>query len=150
MRYYKIIPFIFILLIAGCSHQSSVRAKLERQSLMRENLRNPREALNANRILEGLASYYGKDFHGKPTASGEIFDMYALTAAHKTLPLGTICRVTNLANHKSVIVKINDRGPFVPGRILDLSYGAAQKLNALADGVIRVKIEILEMPPSED
>ncbi|MCP4231885.1 MAG: septal ring lytic transglycosylase RlpA family protein [bacterium] len=92
----------------------------------------------------GTASYYGKGFHGKPTANGETFDMYALTAAHKTLPFGTKVKVTRVSNGASVVVRINDRGPFVAGRIIDLSYAAAKKLDMLDDGVIKVKIEIVE------
>lgn len=93
----------------------------------------------------GLASYYGSDFHGKPTASGEIFDMYDLTAAHNTLPLGTRVRVTNMRNGKEVVVRINDRGPFVEGRIIDLSYGAADELDMIGPGIIPVRIEIIEL-----
>jgi rare lipoprotein A len=93
----------------------------------------------------GLASYYGSEFHGRPTSSGEIFDMNGMTAAHQTLPLGTIIRVTHLGNHKSVVVKVNDRGPFVGDRILDLSYEAARKLGMIQEGVARVRIDILEM-----
>ena len=78
-------------------------------------------------VQHGVASWYGKKFHGNPTASGEIYDMYQLTAAHKTLPLGTYAMVTNLENNRSVEVKINDRGPFVKGRIIDLSYAAAKE-----------------------
>jgi rare lipoprotein A len=96
------------------------------------------------RVVYGKASYYGSDFHGKKTASGEVFDQHGLTAAHKTWPFGTVCRVTNRKNSKSVIVRINDRGPFVAGRILDLSYGAAQKIEGTLHGVIDVEIEILE------
>jgi rare lipoprotein A (peptidoglycan hydrolase) len=92
----------------------------------------------------GMASYYGPKFHGRPTSSGEIFDMYKLTAAHNTLPLGTVVKVTHLANNKSVVVKVNDRGPFIGGRILDLSYGAAQELDMIQEGVARVRIDILE------
>ena len=91
----------------------------------------------------GIASYYGKDFHGKPTASGETFDMYGLTAAHRDLKLGTLIRVTNLGNNRSVIARVNDRGPFVEGRILDLSLGAARELDMIARGTAKVKIEIL-------
>lgn len=94
----------------------------------------------------GYASWYGKKFHGRPTASGEIYNMYDLTAAHKKLPLGTYVRVTNLANRKSVIVKINDRGPFVKGRIIDLSYAAAKKIGMAEKGVQKVKIEIVSVP----
>lgn len=96
------------------------------------------------KVLEGEASYYGKKFHGRKTASGAIFDMYADTGAHKTLPLNTYVRVTNLANEKQLIVLINDRGPYVGNRILDLSKGAASKLGYINQGVTRVRIEVLE------
>jgi rare lipoprotein A len=79
-------------------------------------------------IETGKASWYGKDFHGRPTSSGETYDMYKKTAAHKTLPIGTYIRVINLENNRSTIVRINDRGPFVKGRIIDLSYGAAKEI----------------------
>jgi rare lipoprotein A len=92
----------------------------------------------------GAASWYGQAHHGKKTASGESFDMYALTAAHRSLPLGTRVRVTNVANGRAVEVRINDRGPAIPGRIIDLSYGAARALGAVGDGVFRVRIAILE------
>jgi rare lipoprotein A len=89
---------------------------------------------------DGLASWYGRKFHGRPTASGEVYDMYAMTAAHKTLPLPSYARVTNPANGRSVIVRVNDRGPFVRGRIIDLSYTAALKLGTLG-GVVAVQVE---------
>jgi len=92
----------------------------------------------------GYTSYYAHKFHGRPTASGEIYDMNGLSAAHRELPLGTIIRVTHLGNGKSVVVKVNDRGPFVEGRILDLSLGAAKKLDMVNEGVARVKIEIVK------
>lgn len=92
----------------------------------------------------GYTSYYAHKFHGRPTASGEIYDMNGLSAAHRELPLGTIIRVTHLSNGKSVVVKINDRGPFIEGRILDLSLGAAKKLDMVNEGVARVKIEIVK------
>jgi len=88
----------------------------------------------------GIASWYGPGFHGKQTASGEIYNMYKLTAAHKTLPLGTYVKVINLENGKSVIVKVNDRGPFVEGRIIDLSYAAARKIGMLKKGTAKVKL----------
>ena len=94
---------------------------------------------------EGLASVYGKHFNGKSTASGERYDSRALTAAHRTLPLGTDIRVTNLENGRSVRVRINDRGPHVRGRIIDLSSGAATALG-FSTGVARVRIEILSHP----
>ena len=92
----------------------------------------------------GLSSYYAHDFHGKPTASGEIYDMNGLSAAHRELPLGTLIRVTHLGNGRSVDVKVNDRGPFIRGRILDLSLGAARKLDMVQEGVAKIKIEILK------
>lgn len=91
----------------------------------------------------GVASWYGKQFHGKETASGEDFDMFELTAAHRQLPLGTYVKVTNLRNGKSVIVRVNDRGPYVMDRIMDLSYSAARMLN-FRDGVERVRLEIVQ------
>jgi len=96
------------------------------------------------KVLYGVSSYYGEDFHGKLTANGEVYDMYGVTAAHKTLPLNTVARVTNMENDKSIILRINDRGPYVAGRILDCSYGAALKLGFIAQGITKVKIEIIE------
>jgi rare lipoprotein A len=92
----------------------------------------------------GVASWYGKEFHGRKTASGEIFDMYGISAAHRILPLGTAIRVTNLDNFKSIKVKVTDRGPFIRSRVLELSYGAARELGFAAQGTARVKIETLE------
>ncbi len=97
----------------------------------------------AGEKTECLASWYGKDFHGRPTASGEIFNMYDLTCAHKVYPLGTRVKVTHLLNGKDVECIINDRGPFIPGRDLDLSYGAAKKIDLIGPGVGRVRIEVL-------
>jgi rare lipoprotein A len=94
--------------------------------------------------LEGVASYYAEDFHGKLTSNGETYDMNGLTAAHRTFPFGTKVRVTNLENGKSVIVRINDRGPFKEGRIIDLSRGAAKQIDLIPTGTARVKLEVLE------
>lgn len=91
----------------------------------------------------GIASWYGQKFDGRTTASGERYDMFALTAAHRKLPLPTYVRVTNLENGRSSIVKVNDRGPFHPDRIIDLSYGAAVKLGFAEQGVARVKVEAI-------
>ena len=92
----------------------------------------------------GLASWYGKPFHGRTTASGERYDMNAMTAAHRTLAFGTRVRVVNLKNGKSVVVRINDRGPFVKGRIVDLSRRAADQLAFRQDGVTKVRVEVLK------
>jgi rare lipoprotein A len=91
--------------------------------------------------MRGVASYYADAFHGRPTASGEPFDMYAMTAAHRRLPLGTMVRVKNLDNGREVVVRINDRGPYVRGRIIDLSYGAARELGMVEAGLARVEVE---------
>jgi rare lipoprotein A len=92
----------------------------------------------------GTASWYGEYFVGKPTASGEDFDMYDMTAAHPTLPLGSYVRVTNLRNGRAVVVKVNDRGPIVPGRIIDLSFGAAQVLQFENRGLQRVRLDLVK------
>jgi rare lipoprotein A len=92
---------------------------------------------------EGIASWYGHPYHGRPTASGEIYNMYAMTAAHRTLPFGTEVRVDDLDNGQSVVVRINDRGPFVAGRIIDLSYAAARAMGMLGAGTSLVRLEIL-------
>lgn len=92
-------------------------------------------------LKQGIASWYGPGFHGKKTATGETFDMYAMTAAHKTLPIPSYAKVTNLENHRSVIVRINDRGPYVGDRVLDLSYAAAKKLGMEEEGLGSVEIK---------
>jgi rare lipoprotein A len=97
-----------------------------------------------NDVIYGESSYYADKFHGRKTANGEIFDMYKKTAAHKSLPFNTMLEVTNLENNKSVIVRVNDRGPFVGDRILDLSYGAAREIDMLSSGVVEVRIKILK------
>lgn len=91
----------------------------------------------------GTASWYGENFDGKPTASGEPYDMYDMTAAHLKLPMGSYVKVTNLHNGRSVIVRVNDRGPVVPGRIIDLSYGAAQALQFRQRGLQRVRLDLI-------
>lgn len=92
----------------------------------------------------GYASWYGKKFHGRRTSNGEIYDMYAMTAAHKTLPIPCYVRVTNLENQREVVVRVNDRGPFHDGRIIDLSYAAAQRLDMHRQGTARVRVDIIE------
>lgn len=95
---------------------------------------------------QGIASWYGQDFHGKPTSSGEVYNMYGISAAHKILPLHTFVRVRNLQNGKTIDLRINDRGPFVSGRVIDLSYGAAQKLDIVAPGTAPVEVIALGSP----
>jgi rare lipoprotein A len=97
-------------------------------------------------VQTGYASWYGKPHHGRRTASGEIYDMNQLTATHPTLPMGTRLLVTNRRRRRSVEVRVNDRGPTVGGRILDLSYAAARELGAVGEGVIPVRIRVVTMP----
>ena len=94
--------------------------------------------------LEGVASYYAHDFHGKLTSNGETFDMNSLTAAHRTFPFGTKIRVTNLTNGKAILVRVNDRGPFVDGRIIDLSMGAARAIDLIQTGTAKVRLEVVQ------
>ncbi len=103
--------------------------------------------ISENLIVDGLhgkASYYGDEFHGRITSNGEIFDQNKLTAAHKALPFGTKVKVNNLDNGKSVVVKINDRGPFKSGRIIDLSHSAAKELGMLTSGLAEVELEVVD------
>ncbi|HMJ66385.1 MAG TPA: septal ring lytic transglycosylase RlpA family protein [Candidatus Binatia bacterium] len=104
--------------------------------------RTPSAASTADvRPAVGIASYYGKKYHGRKTASGETYNMHALTAAHRSLPFGTQVKVTNLANERAVVVRINDRGPFVKGRIVDVSLEAARRLQIIGAGTARVRLE---------
>jgi rare lipoprotein A len=98
----------------------------------------------------GMASWYGKRFHGKPTSSGEKYDMYKMTAAHPTLPIPSYARVTNLANGRSVVVRVNDRGPFHAGRVIDLSYVAAHRLGYIGAGSAQVEVEAIVPGSSRD
>ncbi|UZP66206.1 septal ring lytic transglycosylase RlpA family protein [Desulfovibrio mangrovi] len=97
-------------------------------------------------VEEGYASWYGKDFHGRKTANGEVYDMYGMTAAHKLLPFNTPVRVTNLETGKSTVLRVNDRGPFIKDRIIDLTYTAAQEIGMAETGTARVRVEALNTP----
>ena len=103
-----------------------------------------REYFPPPKVQTGLASWYGPKFHGKTTSSAEIYNMHDMTAAHRSLPFGTMVMVTNLTNGKSVIVRINDRGPLIRGRIIDLSYAAARMLGMIGEGVVPVKVEVIQ------
>ena len=103
------------------------------------------DSFNVLRNLgSGIASYYGKRFHGQQTANGETFDMNALTAAHRSLPFGSLVRVTNPRNGRSVVVRINDRGPFIDGRVIDISRAAAKEIGLIRRGHAEVELELLE------
>jgi rare lipoprotein A len=121
------------------------------------NIESPGDIQTGERLLvpfrsskgyyqKGVASWYGKLFHGKETASGTNYDMYGYTAAHRSLPLGSKVRVVNLQNGKDIVVKINDRGPYIKNRIIDLSYSAAKSLGLIDSGIQDVKIEVLSIP----
>lgn len=135
----RIYLFTLFLLIASLAayHQPGTENQKAKQD---QSL----EAMNPHRdfTLVGKASWYGIPFHGRTTANGEKYNMNELTAAHKTLPFGSLVKVTNLINNKSVMVRINDRGPYIRGRTLDLSKAAALKLDMLHQGVASVKMEI--------
>ena len=121
------------------------------QSLPNTALAMPGPALQTKplRSFVCLSSWYGPDFDGQLTANGEIYDMYAQTAAHPTLPLGSVVRVVNLRTHKSAVVRINDRGPYIPGRDLDVSYQVARELGFVRRGTARVRVELLKVPQSK-
>ncbi len=113
-----------------------------RTLIARAQAARKRGTFKSNQV--GTASWYGEAFDGKPTASGERYNMYQLTAAHLSLPLGTRVRVTNLKNGRNVVVRINDRGPYIPGRMIDLSYRAARVLEFKSQGITRVRMEVLQ------
>lgn len=121
------------------------------QALLRPALAAPNPKIGAKplRSFVCLSSWYGGDFDGQLTADGEIYDMYGQTAAHPTLPLGSVVRVMNLRTRKSAIVRINDRGPYIPGRDLDVSYQVARELGFARRGTARVRVELLKVPSSK-
>src|SRR5579864_601804 len=121
-----------MLLASGCARHSAARL--------------PAPPARIGSTETGIASWYGVPYHGRPSASGEIFDMEKLTAAHRALPFETWVRVTNLSNGKQVDVRITDRGPFVRGRILDLSMAAARQLDMLRTGTARVRLKVIDAP----
>ncbi len=154
-----LLQLTFLLIFVACGVKQRVMIErrtpppLERPELKRETGREEmgleariegptkierRESLN---VQCGIASWYGEEFHGRPTSSGEIYDMYQLTCAHNSLPLGTLVMVTNLDNGRSVELRVNDRGPFVKERILDVSYAAARILGMWGKGTAYVKVE---------
>ncbi len=148
-----VIVLLLLVGLEGCSSsQRFGRTEVEERRASASSPKNVEEtraiaAPTSGRVLltlEGIASYYADDFHGKQTSNGEMFDMNALTAAHRTFPFDSMVRVTNLDNSMSVVVRVNDRGPFVDGRIIDLSLGAAKEIGLIAAGTARVKLEVLK------
>ena len=127
--------------LAGCGHRKHARVKPPHSP-------RPPVVVQLGDTEEGVASWYGHPYHGRVAASGEIYDMEQMTAAHRTLPFNTWVRVYDLDNHRSTEVRITDRGPFVGGRIIDLSHAAARQLQMIGPGVARVRIEVIRTPPN--
>lgn len=125
VRWLMMVMVLEVLLLTACASQPKPKPKERYQET-------------------GLASYYAHRFHGRRTASGETYNENHLTAAHRRLPFGTRLKVTNLTNGREVYVRVNDRGPFIKGRIIDLSYAAAQELKMIREGVVKVSVEIID------
>ena len=138
-----------VFLLAACSSDPDTLTEANRQVGQPYSVNGatyvPREESGYDAV--GIASWYGRRFHGRRTASGEIFDMNSATAAHPTLPFGTRVQVTNLENGRSVVVRINDRGPFVRRRIIDISQRAAQVLGIVQQGTARVRVQLVQPAP---
>jgi rare lipoprotein A len=155
----RIVWLILLLILTGCATARVDPAPRPRASLPPPSTPRPPTLRPGEFEQTGQASWYGRHHHGKRTASGETYDMHKLTAAHRTLPLGTRVLVTNLENGRSVEVRINDRGPFARRRVIDVSHAAAQRLGAVGAGVFRVSLKILadsaadgspDRPPPKD
>jgi len=128
------------------SNPPPTAATLQATSPASQSNSKPQDQPKPLATWECMTSWYGGDFDGQPTANGEIYDMYAITAAHPTLPLGSIVRVINTKNHRSQVVRINDRGPYIVGRELDVSYEVARRLGFDQSGLAKVRLELLEVP----
>jgi rare lipoprotein A len=165
----KILPLILVLLLAGCGSApqkggyykddgpgdrapANVADAVPRAEPLHKFANRPYKAMGKEYVpltsvqpfrQRGMASWYGKRYHGQKTSSGEIYDMYAMSAAHPTLPIPSYARVTNVANGKSVVLRINDRGPFHAARIIDVSYAAAYKLGFIGAGAAQVELEAI-------
>lgn len=134
---------IFLMLNSVFPYFTGIIQSYGNETIAKSGFKLEAEIPKYDMSLFGKASWYGKPFHGKLTANGEIYDMNTLTAAHKTLPFDSLVKITNLNNGESVIVRINDRGPYVPGRQIDLSYAAAQQLNMVGTGVTPIQMEVM-------
>ncbi|MGH9512266.1 MAG: septal ring lytic transglycosylase RlpA family protein [Terriglobales bacterium] len=134
---------IILVSLGAAQGPTSSGSRKTQNSVVRPSERPTLKAAHAKPYQIGTASWYGDYFEGRETASGEPYNMYDLTAAHPSLPLGTLVKVTNLRNRKAVVVRINDRGPVVPGRIIDLSYGAAQVLHFKDRGIQKVRLDVV-------
>ena len=129
--------FIILLSFISCASSNKIAKS--------NNIIKQKEPVSAGDIQYGVSSYYAEKFHGRRTANGEIYDMYGISGAHQTLPLNSIVKVTNLENNKELVIRVNDRGPFIKNRIFDCSYGAAVKLGFISMGTAIVKVEVIEI-----
>jgi rare lipoprotein A len=150
-KMWRIFLLILFFLIVACGPRHVVidrrtppteKQEVKKEKSVSETKIEKRESRD---VQYGVASWYGGEFHGRPTSSGEVYDMYQLTCAHNTLPLGTIVMVTNLENGRSLELKVNDRGPFVKERVIDVSYAAAQMLGIWGKGTAPVKVEVVSL-----
>ena len=132
----RILPLLLLLILVACAPRTRPAAPTSTPG-------------SATFYQDGTASWYGPNFIGRPTANGEIFDPSQLTAAHQTLPFDTLVRVTHLDNGRSVVVRINDRGPFVGRRVIDLSRAAAERIDMIGSGTARVQLDLLNAAPTE-
>ena len=142
---------LLALIIIGCSSSPRyTKGTVSKSTKIKKKVKSSSSSSKSNnvkhrKVMTGISSFYAEDFHGKLPANGEVYDMYGVTAAHKKLPLNTVAKITNTDNGKSLILRITDRGPFVKGRILDCSYGAAKNLGFFAQGPTKVRIELIEV-----
>jgi rare lipoprotein A len=153
-RFFWPVMLVAGIALAGCSSSPRFATRETPPAGSSENRGKPSETETSRPTrnpmgkvlltLEGIASYYADQYHGKLTSNGETYNMNDLTAAHRTFPFGTKVRVTNLENKKSVVVRINDRGPFIEGRIIDLSLAAAKELDIIKSGTAQARLEVLE------
>ncbi len=136
------------LAFSSCAHKKRVPVAAPTAPKPRTAGKAPAAPVEIGYTETGMASWYGHPYHGRPAANGEIYDMEKMVAAHRTLPFDTWLRVVNLSNQKSVEVRVIDRGPFVDGRIIDLSHAAARKIELIGPGVARVRLEVIRAPAS--
>ncbi len=146
MKYWQtalLLP-LWIALLSCTAHVALVKHETGKPYSVKGKTYVPLKKVAAGHLQKGIASWYGPGFHGKKTSSGEKYDMYSMTAAHNVLPMNTLVKVTNLTNNKAVVVRINDRGPFIDDRVIDLSYGAARELGMIGPGTAPVQLAVLD------
>ena len=142
-----IISTLAAVIVASCaSNKPSTTIKAKSSTTKTSTSSSSSSSTKSGAVTKGKASYYADKFHGRKTASGEVYDKKKLTAAHRTYAFGTVVRVINKKNGKSVDVRINDRGPFSSGRIIDLSRAAAEKISMVNDGVVDVEVRVISVP----